>query len=88
MRCELFCCKEGDDRKQKEKELREALQVLETKYASQQIVPVIGRCGNAQVSPLYRSDRRPIYRGNSDKSDIRIRQVFYVTQISPNKYTI
>lgn len=52
MRCELFCCKEGDDRKLKEKELREALQALETKYASQQIVPVIGRCGNAQVSPL------------------------------------
>lgn len=52
MRCELFYFKEGDDRKQKEKELREALQALETKYASQQIVPVIGRCGNAQVSPL------------------------------------
>uniref|UniRef100_A0A8W8L913 Cytoplasmic FMR1-interacting protein n=2 Tax=Magallana gigas TaxID=29159 RepID=A0A8W8L913_MAGGI len=47
--------KEGDDRKQKEKELREALQALETKYASQQIVPVIGRCGNAQQSDLVAS---------------------------------
>lgn len=57
MGCESFCFKEGEDRKQKEKELREALQALETKYSSQQIVPVVGRCGNAQVSPLYRSDR-------------------------------
>lgn len=61
MRCESFCCKEGDDRKQKEKELRGALQALETKYASQQIVPVIGRCGNAQVSPLLIQGRQASY---------------------------
>lgn len=43
------CLIEGDDRKQKELELREAERKLEMKYASQQIVPVITEYGNAQV---------------------------------------
>lgn len=44
---------EGDDRAQKEEELRQALRKLETKYATQQIVPVIKECGNRQVNRIH-----------------------------------
>ncbi|XP_061164515.1 cytoplasmic FMR1-interacting protein 2-like [Saccostrea echinata] len=47
--------KEGDDRKQKEQELREKLNKLEVKYASQQIVPVINRHGSSQQKLLVAS---------------------------------
>ena len=41
---------EGDNRKEKEQELKNVMRRLEAKYAALQVVPVISKLGSPQVS--------------------------------------
>jgi hypothetical protein len=40
---------EGDNRKEKEQELKNVMKRLEAKYAALQVVPVISKLGSSQV---------------------------------------
>lgn len=41
---------EGESRKDKEQEMKAVMKRLESKYASLQVVPVIGKFGNTKVT--------------------------------------
>lgn len=43
---------EGDNRKEKEQELKTLMKRLEAKYAALQVVPVISKLGSPQVGAL------------------------------------
>ena len=49
----MYYVTEGENRKDKEQEVKTVMKRLETKYASLQVVPVIGKFGNTKVGEIW-----------------------------------
>ena len=45
----VFCCVEGDNKKEREQELKMMMKRLEAKYAALQVVPVISKLGTQKA---------------------------------------
>jgi hypothetical protein len=56
-----FLFEEGENRKEKEKELKLVMKKLEQKYAPLQVVPVIEKIGTDQVSSILFNSITYIY---------------------------